>query len=129
MRNLLATFLVLLATAKPAMCCCPEPEVPACVSCSCSDHASSGATLHRACNCQGRAEGCGCEGHPCASTQPPSVAREKSNHLSKETVTTAFQPAGNVLLLTVARESVAESTPSTLLSKCRPHLLLGHLVI
>ena len=128
-RNLFATFLVLLATAQPAICCCPEPETPHCGSCFGGEHASRGATVHRMCNCHGQAGGCGCEGHPCASTQRTSAAREKSSYPSKETVTDAFQPAGNALLQAVARQSVGECTPSTLLSKCRPHLLLGHLVI
>lgn len=130
MRNLLATFLVLLATAQPAMCCCPELESPRCCSCCGDEHAGRGATVHRTCNCQGQAGGCGCEGHLCASTQPTPVTREKSNQWSNESVTTAFQPASAVSLLPTATTlCIAENTPCIHLAKCRPHLLLGHLVI
>jgi hypothetical protein len=128
-RNLSAIFLALLATVQPAMCCCPEPELRSHNNCSACENGNVSQTIRCTCNCAGRSGGCGCEGHECAATQPKSAIRERSSHLSKHTVTAAFQPAANAPLPLVMNQYFADSTPSASLSKCRPHLLLGHLVI
>src|SRR3990172_1041557 len=111
------------------MCCCPQ--VVECQSSDCSGCAqgNSSLTVRRACDGRGPAEGCACDGHECAATRLGPVAREKSNPLSKAIVTTAFQPAGVASLPPAgASPCVAQNTPTPPLSKCRPHLLLGHLV-
>lgn len=127
-RNLLAIFLMVAATAQPALCCCPEPETTLCDNCLDSGDVDSGATSYWTCNCHGQHDGCGCEGHPCASTQPKSVTRENANYPSKHAVI-AFQPAGGWMLFHAPSHYVADNTDSTQLSKCRTHLLFGHLVI